>query len=69
MTMTSFKPWSGAVGTWDRLEREGLVNKFFTELEVIGYEQITETQLNDMLWFEPKFCYELVGLDYNEDEE
>lgn len=63
MSIHDFKPWSGAVNTYERLERNDKLNELEWSLsEIFGKDDIEETELNDLLWFEPNTVYELVGL-------
>lgn len=62
LDLNSFQAWSGAKSTLERIQREGKCEALENELEMIYPEGMTETQLNDLLWFEPDYCYELVGL-------
>lgn len=62
MDIDDFEPWSGAVSTYERIERAGLLDALATELEILYDGEISETGLNDLLWFESDYCYELVGL-------
>lgn len=68
MSMHSYKPWSGAVDTYNRLEKCGKIDAFFNMLECLGYEQITETAINDILWFESQWVFETLDIS-NTDEE
>lgn len=61
----NYEPWSGAIDTYNELQGRGLLNTFFNELEFCYPDGINMTGLNDLLWFEPEFCYSLVGLKYN----
>lgn len=59
-----FKPWSGAVNTYERLERNNKLNELEWSLsEIFGKDDIEETELNDLLWFEPGTVFEIVGLE------
>lgn len=62
LDLNSFKAWSGAKSTLERIQRESKCEALENELDMIYPEGMTETQLNDLLWFEPDYCYELVGL-------
>lgn len=69
----SYTPWSGAKDTWDNLERfdcldalEQFIDEAYYSDEA-GEGVINETELNDLLWFEPETVYEAVGLYYNPD--
>ena len=63
MSIFDFEPWSGAVNTYERLEREGKLDELDSLLpDMFSKDDIEETELNDLLWFEPDTVYELVGL-------
>lgn len=68
MSIHDFKPWSGAVNTYERLERNDKLNALEWSLsEIFGKDDIEETELNDLLWFEPDTVYEMVGLQTESD--
>ena len=60
-----YRPWSGAINTYNELNKRGLLDVFFEAIEDYYPEGIDMTSLNDILWFKPEFCYELVGLKYD----
>lgn len=62
LDLRSFEAWCGAKYTLERIQREGKCEALEFELEMIYPEGMTEMQLNDLLWFDPDFCYKLVGL-------
>lgn len=65
-----FKPWAGAIDTYNKIEEADLVNEFESLVEELYPDGIEETQLNDLLWFEPEFILESLGLsEETEDEE
>jgi hypothetical protein len=61
-----FSAWSGAIATWDAIQEYDKVNELETILDEIYPEGMSETDLNDLLWFEPETVCEWVGLYYNE---
>lgn len=68
-SLYDFKPWSGAVDTYNRLIEAGKDEEFVDQIEqVFAGQDVSETDINDMLWFETKTCFELVGLDKNGNE-
>ena len=70
MSIHDFEPWSGAVNTYERLERNDKLNDLERSLsEIFGKDDIEETELNDLLWFEPDTVYEIVGLETESDIE
>lgn len=66
--INGFKPWSGAISTWNEIEEANKVDELEYLLEEIYPEGITDTQLNDILWFESDWIYESLGIT-DEDEE
>lgn len=64
-----FQPWSGAVDTFYTIVNAGKGEQFINELEILYPDGITETQLNDLLWFESDWCLELVGLNETDDSD
>ena len=63
MSIFDFEPWGGSVNTYERLKREGKLDELDSLLpDMFSKDDIEETELNDLLWFEPDTVYELVGL-------
>ena len=68
-SLYDFKPWSGAVDTYNKILEAGKEDEFVDQLEqVFAGEYVSETEINNMLWFEPKECFRLVGLDKDGNE-
>ncbi|MCM1226398.1 MAG: hypothetical protein NC320_03105 [Clostridium sp.] len=69
----NYQPWSGAVETWETLEKFGKLNALEQYIDEVYYNEgmgegvINETELNDLLWFEPEHIYEMVGLYYDDE--
>ena len=57
-----FNAWSGAVDTLDRIQKEGKCEELENILEDLYPDGITETQLNDLLWFDSEQVYEWLGI-------
>ena len=63
ISIFDFEPWSGAVSTYERLEREGKLDELDSLLpDMFGKDDIDETELNDLLRFDSDYVYRLVGL-------
>ena len=62
MDIYDYEPWSGAVYTYERITREGKLDELDDVLEEVYPEGIDETELNDLLWFEPETVYEWLGM-------
>lgn len=64
-SLSSFEFWSGAITnaeefTLEELDRIGDVLEAADNGD--GYE---ETQINDLMWFEPKYLASLIGLEWD----
>lgn len=66
--INGYKPWSGAISTWNEIEEANKVDELEYLLEEFYPDGITDTQLNDILWFESDWVYENLGIS-DEDEE
>ena len=64
LNLTNFEFWSGGKQhefTYNELKE---IEKHFEELY---YEKpLTETEINDLFWFEEEFLCKCIGLDYEE---
>lgn len=58
LDLNSFEAWSGAKETLERIQREGKCAELENVLEELYPDGMTETELNDLLWFEPETVYE-----------
>jgi hypothetical protein len=64
INLRDFDAWSGAVDTKERIINEGKEDEFNLLIEDLGYEGgLSETQLNDILWFEEEWIFENLGID------
>ena len=62
-TTANFKPWSGAVGTYEAIEEENKLDDLDFLLEELYPEGISEGQLNDILWFESDWVFAQLGIN------
>ena len=62
LDLNSFQAWSGAKDTLDRIQREGKCGLLEQILEDIYPDGMTETELNDLLWFDSESVYEWLGI-------
>ena len=62
MDIYDYEPWSGAVYAYERITREGKLDELDNVLEEVYPEGIDETELNDLLWFEPETVYEWLDM-------
>lgn len=62
-----YRPWSGAVDTWERIQDENKEDSFWQLMEELYGESMDEGQVNDILWFDSEWVYEMLGIE-DEDE-
>ena len=68
ISLDRFQPWSGAVETLDRVREEGKIDQLESTLEELYPDGMTETELNDLLWFEEETIFEWCGISAEEEE-
>ena len=62
LTLRDFKAWSGAKDTQETILNEGKGEEFDSLIEELYPDGIDETQLNDLLWFDEEWLYEVLGI-------
>ena len=62
LNLNSFQAWSGAKETLERIQREGKCAELENVLEELYPDGMTETELNDLLWFDSESVYEWLGI-------
>jgi len=68
-SIANFDAWSGAKDTKETTINAGKVDEFDALIDELYPDGLTDTQLNDLLWFEPEFIFENLGIsDENDDE-
>ena len=67
--LENFEAWSGAVDTLDRVREAGKCDELESILEDLYPDGMSETELNDLLWFEPETVFEWLGIEEEEEEE
>ena len=65
-TLVNFDAWSGAVETKERIINEGKADDFDSLIEELYPDGLSETQLNDLLWFEEDWIFEQLGIEEEE---
>ena len=67
-SLENFEAWSGAVDTLDRVREAGKCDELESIIEELYPDGMSETELNDLLWFEPETVYEWLGIEEEEEE-
>ena len=66
LTLVNFNAWSGAVETKETIINEGKAEQFDNLIEELYPDGLTETTLNDLLWFEDEWIFEMLGIELEE---
>ena len=64
-----YQPWQGAVETYNRIKDAGKLDDFEILMEEAYPEGLTMTGLNDILWFEPEWVFEMLGMDNGDEDD
>lgn len=63
-SLSNFEFWSGAISNAEEFTLEEL-DRIGDELEVENPDGMDETQINDLMWFEPEYLASLIGLEWD----
>ena len=66
-SLSDFETWSGATSTKDAIIEANKVDEFDSLIEELYPDGLSETQLNDILWFDSEWCFEMLGISDEED--
>jgi len=65
-TLKNFKAWSGAKDTKETILNNNKGEEFDNLIEELYPDGLTDTQLNDLLWFESDWIFEQLGISEEE---
>ena len=68
-SLVNFNAWSGAIETKNTIIANCKSEEFDQLIEELYPDGLTDTQLNDLLWFESEWIFEVLGIKEEEDEE
>lgn len=63
----NFDAWSGAVDTKETIINAGKDKDFDYLIEELYPDGLTDTELNDLLWFEEDWIFEMLGIEIDEE--
>ena len=63
MSLKNFKAWSGAKDTLNKLIELDKCDELEFMLDDLYPDGLTDTQLNDILWFEDEWIFETLGIE------
>ena len=67
ISIVNFDAWSGAIDTQKKIVDTNNVENFDSYIEELYPDGLTDTHLNDILWFDSENVFEYLGI--SEDEE
>ena len=67
-SISNFNAWSGAIDTKKRIIEENKEDEFDNLIEELYPDGLSETNLNDLLWFESDWIFESLGITEEEEE-
>ncbi len=65
----NFRAWSGAVETLEAIREADKLDQLEDTLNDLYPEGMTDTELNDLLWFDEETVFEWLGMTAQETEE
>lgn len=65
--LRDFEAWSGAIETKKLILDAGLEEEFESIIEEIYPDGLSDTQLNDILWFDSDWVLETLGIEEEEE--
>lgn len=68
LTLADFDAWSGAKDTKETILNNNKGEEFDSLIEDLYPNGLSETQLNDILWFESDWIFEQLGISENDEE-
>ena len=63
----NFESWSGAKDTQKAIIENNKETEFENLIDELYPDGLTDTELNDLLWFESDWIFELLGIENDED--
>ena len=64
--LDEYEPWSGAKYTYNKLQELNKLEDFEELMSEMYPEGVTETKLNDILWFEDEWIFDTLGIETEE---
>ena len=68
LSIINFEAWSGAIDTVKKIIEEDKVNDFDSYIEECYPDGLTDTELNDILWFDSENVFEYLGISEEEEQ-
>ena len=69
ISFSQFEPWGGAISTYNLIVEADKEDELEAILEDLYPDGLSDTELNDLLWFESEWLLESLGIAEEEDED
>jgi hypothetical protein len=69
LNLQNFDAWSRAKDTKETILKHNKERDFEYLIEELYPDGLTDTQLNDLLWFDSEWIFESIGIDEDEENE
>ena len=66
MDLCQFEFWGGAKETYKIIEENDKLDECQELLEVCNPNGVSDTQLNDLFWFDSDWLFEMLGIEIEE---
>lgn len=63
-----YQPWSGAIDTYALIDYHDKLDELDELITECYPEGLTETELNDILWFDSEWVLDNLGIEVDNDE-
>ena len=63
INLAEFNAWQGAEDTQETILNEGKEKQFDDLINELYSDGLTETELNDLLWFDSDWVYKQLGIE------
>ena len=64
-----YQPWAGAINTYAIIDYHNKLEDLDTLITECYPDGLTQTQLNDILWFDSEWVLRNLGIEDNDDDE
>ena len=65
-TLRDFEAWSGAIETQKKIIEKNKAEEFDNLIDELYPDGLTDVQLNDILWFEDEYIFEMLNIEVEE---
>lgn len=66
-TFYNFEPWGGAIDTYNKIADSGKQDDFVALVNELDPRGMSETALNDLLWFDCEYVFKCLGMPIGDD--